>query len=392
MAKRVRDTGLESRAARAKLKARGKPYYKGIGQGLHLGYRKGATEGKWVARVYAGDQQYIVKTIAVADDIVDADCTHVLNFWQAQERAREVGGQTIYKGPIRVRDVMADYVAYLGDRAYDSKLRTEMHILPKLGDELVGNLTADQIRSWHSEMVRINDDPEATRKQRSSANRVLTILKAGLNRAFKEGKVDSDSEWRRVEPFKAVDASRNRYLTLAEIDRLLNACTPDFRLLVRGALETGARYGELCRLKCGDFNADSGTVHIRKSKSGKERHIILTEDGQSFFTELATGQPSDAPLFGKWWKRTEQTRWMNLASEAARIQPEVTFHGLRHTWASLAVMSGMPLMIVAKNLGHADTRMVEKHYGHLAPSYLVDQVRKFAPRFGAVSSNVKPIR
>jgi hypothetical protein len=45
------------------------------------------------------------------------------------------------------------------------------------------------------------------------------------------------------------------------------------------------------------------------------------------------------------------------------------------------VMNGMPLMVVARNLGHADTRLVEKHYGHLAPSYVADAVRKSA-RFG----------
>src|ERR1700689_2496772 len=56
--------------------------------------------------------------------------------------------------------------------------------------------------------------------------------------------------------------------------------------------------------------------------------------------------------------------------------------GLAHTWASHAVMNGMPLMVVARNLGHADTRMVEKHYGHLAPSYVAEAVRKSAPRFG----------
>lgn len=37
----------------------------------------------------------------------------------------------------------------------------------------------------------------------------------------------------------------------------------------------------------------------------------------------------------------------------------ITFHGLRHTWASLAVMNGVPLLVVAKDLGHRDTRMVE---------------------------------
>jgi integrase len=66
----------------------------------------------------------------------------------------------------------------------------------------------------------------------------------------------------------------------------------------------------------------------------------------------------------------------------AKIYPAVGFHQLRHTWASHAVMNGVPLMVVAKNLGHADTRMVEKHYGHLAPSYIADAIRTGAPRFG----------
>ena len=55
---------------------------------------------------------------------------------------------------------------------------------------------------------------------------------------------------------------------------------------------------------------------------------------------------------------------------------------LRHTWASLSVMSGVPLMVVARNLGHVDTRMVEQHYGHLAPSYVAEAIRAGAPRFG----------
>jgi hypothetical protein len=45
-------------------------------------------------------------------------------------------------------------------------------------------------------------------------------------------------------------------------------------------------------------------------------------------------------------------------------------------------MAGGPLMVVARNLGHSDTRMVEKHYGHLAPSYVADAIRAAAPKFG----------
>jgi hypothetical protein len=43
----------------------------------------------------------------------------------------------------------------------------------------------------------------------------------------------------------------------------------------------------------------------------------------------------------------------------------------------------VPLMVVAKNLGHVDTKMVEAHYGHLAPSYIADAIRAGGPRFGS---------
>jgi hypothetical protein len=57
-------------------------------------------------------------------------------------------------------------------------------------------------------------------------------------------------------------------------------------------------------------------------------------------------------------------------------------------------LNGVPLMVVAKNLGHADTRMVEKHYGHLAPGYVADAIRAGAPKFGIKpeKTNVKALR
>ena len=56
-------------------------------------------------------------------------------------------------------------------------------------------------------------------------------------------------------------------------------------------------------------------------------------------------------------------------------------------------MNGVPMQVVSENLGHADTRMVEKHYGHLAPSHKRDAIRAGAARFGLVAaSNVRPLR
>jgi integrase len=63
-----------------------------------------------------------------------------------------------------------------------------------------------------------------------------------------------------------------------------------------------------------------------------------------------------------------------LAS-AAGIAPPAPFHVLRHTYASRLAMRGTPMPVIAAQLGHADTCMTERHYAHLAPSYVSETAR-----------------
>jgi len=442
---------LDTPTARGKLDERGKPYFRPIGEGLHLGYRKGRTDGKWVARVYVGDGKYAVETIATADDRAEADGEEVLNFYQAQERAREahkrLTGRGEARGPYTVADALSDYLEALeheGKPLADPTYRINAHILPTLGKIEVASLTKRQIERWlkklsetpprirsarDAEGVRhreLSDDPEAVRRRRAASNRTLTVLKAALNCAWRddEAPVNDDKAWRSVTPFRKVDAARVEYLQIAEAKRLVNACPEGFRDLVQAALHTGCRYGELARLRVEDFHRDAGTVHIRRSKSGKARHVHLSDEGVALFDQLSAGRagsmlllPNRARLArsieradlerqrrvqrgdptpvemddeGE-WRASEQVREMVRACEHAKLKP-IPFHCLRHTWASHAVMRGMPLLVVAHNLGHADTRMVEKHYGHLATSYIAKAVQKAAPRFGVVKRfNVRSI-
>ena len=138
MAKRVRDTDLETRAARSKLKARGKPHYKVIGPGLHVGYRKGKRAGMWVVRRYAGASSYVVETIAEADDYADANGTEVLNFWQAQDQARKIAGAPARTGPYKVTDAIDDYLVELEGRAsyVDARARLYAYALPAFGTSM----------------------------------------------------------------------------------------------------------------------------------------------------------------------------------------------------------------------------------------------------------------
>ena len=418
MPRKVRDRILDTRAAREKLKPSGKPYYRAIGPDVHLGYRKGRDTRKWVVRIYSGSGRYVTETIGHADDIADADGINVLSFWQAQEKARDLLAAKNAAAPSRrgytVSDAIAAYLEHLGDRPESqrkARLRLAAYVPEKFAKVELAKLTAADLTAWLRDMakrpgrVRTTwdaekhnlrkvdmDDPEVRRQRKSSSNRVLTILKAVLNLAYANGNAPSDHAWKRVKPFKDADAARIRYLTIAEAQRLINAADQEFRALVQAALMTGARYSELCRLRVEDFNPDSGTLHVRISKSGKPRHVTLTEEGADFIASLCAGRSGHAPLVGREWKEGDQDRRMKAACKQANIDPPITFHGLRHTWASLSVMGGMPLIVVAKNLGHADTRMVEKHYGHLAPSYIADAIRQHAPRFGVAASNVKGLR
>ena len=77
----------------------------------------------------------------------------------------------------------------------------------------------------------------------------------------------------------------------------------------------------------------------------------------------------------------------------ARIKPAVSFHVLRHTHGSTLAMKGVPMAVIAEQLGHADTRMTEKHYAHLAPSYVADTIRAHFPTLGITGeSSVTPMR
>jgi integrase len=409
MPRTAKDARLDTRAARARLPERREPHWRTLSEGLGIGYRKGAKGGTWVARHYTAETGRRFGALGTADDVVDSDGIHVLNFAQAQEEARkwfaslarEDAGETA-AGPYIVRDAVADYVAaYVrqGKRS-EQRLRyiVDAHVLPALGDCEVVKLSRRDVDAWFralastgarlrvkrgAKAVRTRDldadDPEAVRRRRATANRILTVLKAALNHAHAEGKVATTDAWAGVKPYREVDAPKVRYLTDDEARRLVNAAPDDLRRMVTAALLTGCRYGELAAMKAADFHRDGGTVTISRSKSGKARNVALTAEGAAFFDNATAGLRSGDVIFrranGAMWKHADQFRPMREACAAARIEPTVGFHILRHSYGSRLAMRGVPMGVIAAQLGHADTRMTERHYAHLAPSYVADTVR-----------------
>jgi integrase len=353
--------------------------------------------------------------IGTTDDLQDADGVAVLDYGQAQRAARawwraelrREEGHDMRTGPYTVADAIADYLKEFegrgGKSLYETRRAAETHVLPPLGAALVEKLTAKRIEDWHRGLAakpalarskpgrkpnhrKADKTADGLRKRRATANRILTVLKAALNHTWKSGHVTSDDAWRRVKPFRGVETARVRYLSDAECVRLVNGCEPAFRNLVRAALLTGCRYSELASLCAADFNADAGVLIVRESKAGKPRHVVLTDEGQRLFARLTAGKLGSDPVFvrrdGGAWRKSQQMRPMLDACNRAKIKPAVSFHVLRHTHGSTLAMRGVPMGVIAQQLGHADTRMTEKHYAHLAPSYVAETIRAHFPTLG----------
>ncbi len=418
----VRDARLESPTARARLKRGRQPHWQALIEGrAHLGYQcwKGQPAGRWLLRRYIGNERYRVEALGRADDNAAANNDDVLDFVQAKTKALTKVAAPNGNGKVEcktVRQALKLYIDYLRDQGKsvsDVESRSAAHIVPELGDLVIAELTTDTLRKWLATMAsapaqkrpknktpQYRDAPDgddAVRARQASANRVLTMLKAALNFAYDSGHVVNRDAWgRKLKPFRGVDAARIHYLEIAAAQRLINASDVEFRPLICGALETGMRYSELARLEVHDFNIDAGTIAMRKSKSGKPRHVVLTPEGAEFFRQHCAGLSGNELMFrhtdGSRWDKSEQARPMRDACAHGKIKPRVSFHALRHTWASHAVMNGTPLLVVAKNLGHRDTRMVERHYGHLAPDFVKEAIHAGAPRFGTTTpSTVVPM-
>jgi integrase len=403
MARTIRGGKLETRTRRLALPPSGEPYWVATArEGLSLGYRRLNNKGgTWVARLYAGQRGiYSRKTFAVADDFAEADGGEVLSYRQAMLKVSGEAPPVTRSSAYSVTQAVTDYLEWSKRerKAYaDAHSRLTQYVAKYFGTRPLGSLTAADLDKWqqwafthdprHDRTRASGGNAEQLRKRKSTVNKLIGLTLACFNRAWQLGHVERKDAWARVRRYKGAESARISRLSAAEARRLINASPADFRTLVQVALLTGARYGELRAFKARDFNSDAKTLLVAVSKSGKPRQIPLTDEAVALLEGLTAGRAPDDPILvradGKGWLPDDQFKRMRAACTAAKIKPPINFHALRHSTASLLVEAGVPLAFVAELLGHSDSRMVSRHYQHLAPSVVHDALRAAMPSFGA---------
>ncbi len=384
-----------------------------LSQGRALGYRKGTRGGVWLAR-YKIDGFRKEEKLALADDILDAEGARVLDFAHAQEKARTwflsattlaTGEHVSDRGGYTVNRCCLDYLNHLERRGAPDYLHTKYDLhayaIPKLGTLQVAKLTRPKLEQWRADIAasprRTNrkqeqeNEPhiqteEELRKRRATVNRIMRRLRAALNLSLEEGRVYANPMAWKVPPFENVEVARAVFLSEKDQRNFVKACASEkeFQRLVRAGLYTGARYGELGRLGVGDFNASAGTLFIAKSKGGQQRHVHLDLEAARFFRDVCTNRDLGEVMFlrenGEPWVKDSQKKPMGRACTMAKIK-RFGFHQLRHSAASRWITLGVSLKVVAEQLGHVDTKMVERYYGHLASGHIA-QTFKALPGVG----------
>lgn len=259
-------------------------------------------------------------------------------------------------------------------------------VLTRFARGLAPDLVVGRIEPRH--LAAFVDRPELSDASRASYYR---HLRAFCNWATKEGLFQHNPVERVAAP--KVGKKEAHFLTPSEVERFIAAVETDTELkgglvlpgqnawlvdVVRVAVCTGLRRGELVNLRWGDLDLANRLLVVRsrgdfKTKSGHERRVPIVSDAHSVFERLRDEHgevnddarvflsPKGNPLRGDYvTKRFRHFRRM------AKLPEEVHFHSLRHTCASWLVMRGVPLPVVQQILGHSDIAVTQR-YAHLAP-------------------------
>lgn len=287
----------------------------------------------------------------------------------------------------RVKDLAPKTV-----RAYEQQVR--LHIAPRLGRIQLQKLTPQHVEQLFASQTAGGLAPGSVRGTRA-------VLRAALRDAERLNLVDRNAA-QLARPPRAV-RTETKFLTLDQALRMLDVAQVDPAAsrqvaLYRLAVSLGPRLGEICGLRWEDLDlhAQPPQIRIRHGLQRVDGHLKLMptktyrsdrnielpelvaealrehrerqaferrgagaawqESGHVFTTPV--GAPLDPDNLRKAFKR------LLVAAEL----PEIRFHDLRHSAASILLYAGVPMRVVSEILGHSTMAITADLYSHVVPA------------------------
>jgi integrase len=339
----------------------------------YQGHRKtGTFNSTKAAERYAADMEYLLrqgKPEEVFTEPAPSSAAPVPTFKEAAERWWAIEGAGFKGG---TQDTYRNIL--------------DLYVLPAFGPRPITGITITDIETWWATQ-------RASRRSRSYLGNIRGVLAGVFRRAVTSGILGRN-------PADAIQGSLGRenrevrqaeWLTEPELAAFLSVARerePRYYPFLLTIASTGLRAGEALALQVGDVDVQHCRLAIRRAirkhrvgspKSGKARTVDIPHTsavalrgwidtvraeaavrGQeaTWLFPSGTGQPMDEVPF-----RAAFRRCLKAAGILRHLRP----HDLRHTYASLALQRGVPLLVVSRQLGHASIAITADIYGHLAP-------------------------
>lgn len=221
----------------------------------------------------------------------------------------------------------------------------------------------------------------------STVNRELALLKRMFNLAINWDLFLNLNPVRRVKFFREFNI-RSRVLSLEEEEKLLQNAAPFIQDLIRFALNTGLRTGEIFSLQWSAVDWEKEILNVFAPKTGKTRTVPINSDARKILDSWALGRKNDFVFYnhGTGKPFVDLKAGFALACEKAGIE-KVTWHTLRHTFASRLLDRGVEIVTVKELLGHSSVT-VTMRYTHTN----LDTKRAAVGKLGSVRDNLVTVR
>jgi integrase len=320
-------------------------------------------------------------------------------------RGKAARGEKIAPANVRFRDIAEEWLAskrrLRGWTRKSYRASLDLVLLPRFGHRKLGEIDASAI----ARLIRDLEtkglyaiDPKRPRRplSASSIENYMRPLSGALAFAVRRGLLGSN-------PYLALtrddrpDASLGRRevyeWSQEEIGALLQAAEAraekiearyDYSTLIRTAVFTGLRLGELLGLQWQDIDFENSVLHVRrqwtrmrelappKTKKGVRRvplsadmvallrrHRVASERSQD--NDFVFASRNGGPLS----HRNVQRRGFEPARDLAGLPDQVTFHDLRHAFASIAASRGVQIHVLSEVMGHSNIGVTQQVYVHL---------------------------
>ncbi len=282
---------------------------------------------------------------------------------------------------LTLADVWEKYVPWA--REHKSSFDTDLayykkHIEPRFGRKSLEDITPLEIERMKLEMKK---DVNSRGKPYAAATikHQIVLLRRLFNVARKWGIYDGGNPVERVQ-MPHVDNQKTEFLTEDELSRLMETLDNwpflETAAMVRFALFSGIRRGEICKLKWDDVDFERNMVTLRTPKGKKTVTIPISQEAIAVLRSMDMTSPFVFPGEDGRQRTSFKGPWQRIR-KAAGLPRDFRFHGLRHHFASTLVSNGVDLGIVRELLTHKHVGTTER-YAHFAP----DAVKRAAEKSG----------